>query len=279
MLRLPHNIAEEYRIKCDRHPKHRLAFFCETCKEPICTICRTDGHYGSGHPCIPLLQAYSFQKQHLTQLTETKLLPKREELLTQMQLLKENEAKISAARTKIEMEIRKHYQHMIQRLTDQESSRISILQTDIQNIQKELSMIDQHESSIKKYSDNTKHMIEFLKNSKDLEHFIEINANKEVKKTISVDANFVNELNSQQQIIDNYSNHTSKLQAAEEKIRIYEKRMEKLENQKESIEIAAKAEINEWIKLTNKFAAALSERNETSIVDAHAKNQWMRCEN
>ena len=97
MLRLPHNIAEEYRIKCDRHPKHRLAFFCETCKEPICTICRTDGHYGSvktisfsfysvaeGHPCIPLLQAYSFQKQHLTQLTETKLLPKREELLTQV---------------------------------------------------------------------------------------------------------------------------------------------------------------------------------------------------
>jgi len=257
--------------KCSEHPSETLTLFCESCSKCICLICQTKGaHRGVTHACTPIPSMYSQRVSALSTLIDTKLNVKKDTITTQIERLN---ALISSTRNKrleIEIDTRRDFDGILQRLKDEESRKLSILYVDLTTLRSILSEI---EGIIKSTAPSPNGnasaapAIEFLSSYDRLFERASILSNKYIKKDYSavIDADdFPQETKCRREMLMGYSellkDHEVKNTFIDYMLSERKQCLEAIEKQKDNIsemEGATKEEMKHWMELTDRFVSSL----------------------
>lgn len=121
---------------------HRvLTHFNETAGVAIGRL-EVDQHIGMGHVIKPLTESYKARYEKLRALLTTRLLPKREHLISLRRRLQHISADLDAQRHNIERETRSDAEQIIERLRTVESLRQSSIKSEMMNLEGMLSSIE-----------------------------------------------------------------------------------------------------------------------------------------
>ncbi|KAL4433153.1 hypothetical protein ABPG74_010848 [Tetrahymena malaccensis] len=128
---------------CIRH-KLPLKYFCETSEEPVCEQCTIQGpHNNQLHRICNLHDAFNRRAGKLTYSIENNLREKSLLLGAQLHRVEYRIEEIKYITTIIERDIRVEYGGILERLNNAEGVKLSILNHDVENLQKELSKINE----------------------------------------------------------------------------------------------------------------------------------------
>lgn len=120
--------AEE--LKCFKH-KLPLEYYCDSCEDPICKKCLYDSctktHF-SQHKHTTLEDAYRVRVAKLSQIINSSLLIKRDQLQTQINCVDRRLEEIANVKQQVEKETRVEYGQIVERLTSAEGMKSAVLE-------------------------------------------------------------------------------------------------------------------------------------------------------
>jgi len=246
---------------CDLH-NSLISYFCESCEEPICNDCINNGpHNNELHRLTNIEQSYSKRFNGIAFGSYGALMQKRDKLSNQIRSIDFRIEEIKSTSLSIEREIKTEYSGIIDRLKSVGGTKQAVLQHEMSTIQADIEKID---SIVKVLDDFIKgdlknDMTSFLKLYKNLNEHIEFSITKPYKSTIDVLSNDLpRELIEQRNLAHKVVSQEALLKAKDDIIfNLVQENKKVLNNVQNDLDQAAQREIEEWAKLTDKYAQEL----------------------
>lgn len=162
----PKNKGKEKEKVCVYH-KEPLSLFNETCQEPVCEQCITQGPHNSPlYSIVQIDQAYKFKTRELGYLIGESLRAKVDQLRAQEYRVNYRMSEIKAAKSIIEKDIRLEYEGIISRLESAEGQKIALLQHDISVIQRDIARINELAEQFYSLTEKDKDKLDFMLRAK-----------------------------------------------------------------------------------------------------------------
>lgn len=242
------------------HHQQKLMYYCEACEEPICEQCTVTGpHNNQLHRINTLEFAFKSRVMNTHQAIFGSLAPKREQLMVQAQRIDHRLEEIKHVKGMIERDVRSEFGGMLESLRSAEGVKLAVLQNEIANLQRDIDKINDIVNTVNELADEKADPIDFLLRCRHLTDTTEFTVAKPFKTTIEVvPYDLPRDLARQREKIE-------KMKVAQEIIDMKDHLIFELlnrlneEEEKAAADMnkAAQEEINEWSKLTDRFASEL----------------------
>ena len=250
---------------CYHHQQHPLNYYCDTCNEPICNQCQIIGPHNTNYHRITSLQdAYNKRIKYINSQRPL-LINKLNQLNNYNSLINELFEKVGSTKKKIEREIRKDFTQLTEKIKDIEGKRDTILSyeaSQLQNIQNKILDIINYIKDVQE-SKNID-LISFLLQYKNVMNAIRNIIEKPIKEKIdlSMTENYPNDLEERHRILEDYKRIKNELVKRDESL--WKILKEKKEKERENIikeKEKSQNEIEEWVKLSDRYAQELKKYN------------------
>ena len=258
------------------HHNYPLKFFCETCEEPICQECQMIGpHNNKLHKISSIFNSFKKKYSYITQLTKSHLMNKYDMTLNQLSYLDYVTDQVKQVKNSIERDIRSEYCEMLEELNSVEGKKLAVINYESSILQKDLTKMQDIINYINDLNNNeSPDMISFLLRYKQLNDSIEFAIAKPIKQKIEININdFPRKQQENKKKLENYAKLEKLLKLKDDIIwkivndkQEQRKQMQLFEgNMKSSLdkekEMKALTEIEEWAKLSDKYAMELQKYN------------------
>jgi hypothetical protein len=277
------NLLFQYKKNCYHHTSNPLLYYCDTCNEPICIDCKEKGPHNSNlHNVCNIIEIYKKKFFELKNLIETKIKEKFNDNINKINYYNYIGNCIRDYKENIEKNIRKEYNNKIENVNGIFGKKLAIINYESSMLQKDVNIIMEIFNFMNEIKENCD-MVLFLLKYKNINEIIE----NQIAKPEYNNKNLYNEINSNN--FDN-NNLNENVNIENNDILNKYKRYEKLNKIKDEIiwkmlkdnnnninnnnlnnnninlynsEILnkTKMEIEEWAKLSDKFANELSKYN------------------
>jgi palmitoyltransferase len=249
----------EPKRSCIHHQKD-LILYCESCEEPICDQCSTLGpHNNQLHRINNIEGAFRSRAVATHQVISGSMIGKRDQLIGQVHRIDHRLEEIKHVKNVIERDIRGEFGGMIERLKGSEGIKLAVLQHEISHLQRDVDKINDIVNVVNELTGEKGDPIDFLLRSRHLTETIEFTVAKPFKTTIDVvPYDLPRELGEQREKIDK-TKVVQDILAMKDKVIFELIKKYKTEEEKVAAEMnkAAQEEIDEWSKLTDRFASEL----------------------
>ena len=242
-----------------RHHNSLLKYYCETCEELICQECQMLGPHNSKlHKIINIYECFYKKYNYLSNLFHNYISDKYNDYLNQLDYINYLNDEVKNYKNNIERGIRNYYTEMIDNLNLIEGNKLSVVNFNSVNLQKDINMIEDIMNYLNDYNNNGNNdIISFLNNYKQNLNKIEYILSKQINNNIEINVNdFPNEEEENKIKIDEYDKLEELIKLKDE---IIYKMITDNKYDKPPIEINEKTknEITEWAKLSDKYALEL----------------------
>jgi hypothetical protein len=255
-------------LPCGRHPAQELRFFCTTCQVPICVDCRVTGeHQGSMHLALALSEAYASRLAALSGLIASRLHEKRQRILAQLQKLQVRSDEVRHARLRVELDTQVLVEEIVQRLKLAERGRQWLLEQEMEQLRGDLARMEAFVSAALKARSSLSEMAEFLASHRALEETCERLAATVINTEIpaqAVASGLPEELRAMHERARSAEALIARVRELEGEVARCEEERRQLAQQVEAqaqhvreLDAAANQEMQEWIRLTDRFADEL----------------------
>ena len=276
------NLLFQYKKNCYHH-NQPLLYYCDTCNEPICIDCREKGPHNSNlHNVCNIIEIYKKKFYELKNLIEIKIKDKLNESVNKINYYNYIGNCIRDYKENIEKNIRKEFNNKIENVNGIFGKKLAIINYESSMLQKDFNVVIEICNFVNEIKENGD-MILFLLKYKHISEIIE----NQIAKPDYNNKNLYNEINNNNEMINNDKNDVINSFEKNDILNKY-KRYEKLNKIKDEIiwkmlkdnnnnflnnknilsisnntEILnkTKMEIEEWAKLSDKFANELSKYN------------------
>jgi len=259
--------------KCKEHPTESLTLFCESCNKCICTVCHENGSHSQITCSVkPIHSAYASNIASLSQLVDSQMNVKRQSITEQIEHINGLIAVTKEKRLSIEIETRRDFDGILQRLKDEQARKLSILYVDLSTFRNILTEMEQIIQWTKQSPNENQEQreIDFLSQYSSLHERASILSAKFIKKNYSQQQvidycnDFPQEIQCRKQMIGSYNellnDHDVKNQFIDFMLAERTKLTKQIASQNENIaeiENATKQEMKHWMELTDKFVSSL----------------------
>ena len=257
-------ISENSHLKklCYNH-NSPLKYFCETCEEPICQECQILGpHNGKIHKIISIYDSFNKKYNNLSQIINKNIKSKYNQSMNQLQYLDYVSEQVKSYKNNIERGIRKDYTEMLDNLNSIEGKKLAVINYDSVVLQKDINMMQEIMSYLNEMNNNENNdLISFLLKYKQINEMVEYILAKPIKTKIDITLDdFPIEQEENRKKLENYNKLEELCKFKDE---IIWKLLTNNQYNKESNEINEKTknEIQEWAKLSDKYALELQKYN------------------
>lgn len=276
--RRPLNDVTHLRKLCYHH-NNPLKYFCESCEEPICQECQMIGpHNNKLHKIISIFESFKKKYAYLSTLITKNIMQKYEQTMSQISYLNYISEQIKKVKNGIEREIRGEYAELIDELNSIEGKKLAVLNYESSILQKDINKMQEVITYVNELGGSeSPDMISFLLRYKQLNEKIEYSLAKPIKSKVDI-------------TIDDFPRRVEENKKKMDKIMKYEKLLKikddliwKIINDKkesspllmsnhnnlfkdhekeiQEIKEKSKNEIEEWAKLSDKYAMELQKYN------------------
>ena len=240
-----------------------LKYFCETCEEPICQECQILGpHNGKIHKIISIYDSFNKKYNNLNQIVNKNIKSKYNQSMNQLQYLDYLSDQVKNYKNNIERGIRKDYTEMLDNLNSIEGKKLAVINYDSVVLQKDINMMQEIMSYLNEMNNNENNdLISFLLKYKQINEMVEYILAKPIKTKIDITLDdFPIEQEENRKKLENYNKLEELCKFKDE---IIWKLLKNNQYNKESNEINEKTknEIQEWVKLSDKYALELQKYN------------------
>ena len=240
-----------------------LKYFCETCEEPICQECQILGpHNGKIHKIISIYDSFNKKYNNLSQIINKNIKSKYNQSMNQLQYLDYVSEQVKSYKNNIERGIRKDYTEMLDNLNSIEGKKLAVINYDSVVLQKDINMMQEIMSYLNEMNNNENtDLISFLLKYKQINEMVEYILAKPIKTKIDITLDdFPIEQEENRKKLENYKKLEELCKFKDE---IIWKLLTNNQYNKESNEINEKTknEIQEWVKLSDKYALELQKYN------------------
>jgi len=257
-------LNESFHIKkfC-RHHNSLLKYYCETCEELICQECQMLGPHNSKlHKIINIYECFNKKYNYLNNLVHNYINNKYNDYLNQLDYINYLNDEVRNYRNNIERGIRNYYTEMIDNLNLIEGNKLSIINYDSTNLQKDINIIEEIINYLNDYNNNENNdIISFLNNYNQNLNKINYILSKPIKKNIEINLNdFPNEEEENNIKFEEYDKLEELIKLKDEIIykMITDNKYDKPPN---ALNEKTKSEITELAKLSDKYASELQKYN------------------
>ena len=278
------NLLFQYKKNCYHHNTNPLLYYCDTCNEPICIDCKEKGPHNSNlHNVCNIIEIYKKKFYEIKNLIEMKIKDKLNENVNKINYYNYIGNCIRDYKENIEKNIRKEFNNKIENINGIFGKKLAIINYESSMLQKDFNVVIEICNFVNEIKENGD-MILFLLKYKHINEIIE----NQIAKHEYNNNNLYNEINSNNNEINNNNNNNDVITSFEKNDILNKyKRYEKLNKIKDEIiwkmlkdnnnninnnnilnisnntEILnkTKMEIEEWAKLSDKFANELSKYN------------------
>jgi len=242
------------------HHSQPMAFYCDSCQEPVCNTCTVIGpHNTQLHRLISIQAAFRTQSTALKHIMLSTLVPKRDQLAAQIYRLDFRVGEIKQVKTYIERDIRTEFEGMLETLRFMEGTKDVVLRHEVESLRRDIEKINEIIDLFYTYTKEGGDQFEFLTKYAYLKESIQYIMHKDFKRTIDVVANdFPNELPKRRAALEK-ANMFEQLSSFKDKIiqELSVKSSERIDKLREDFEISSAQEMHEWSKLTDHFTSQL----------------------
>ena len=258
------------------HHNAPLKYFCESCEEPICQECQMIGpHNNKLHKIISIFDSFKKKFFYLSSIVNKNLLCKYEATVNQVAYLDYLSEQVKLVKGGIEREIRNYYSEMIDELNSVEGKKLAVINYESSILQKDMNKMNEIINYFNELGSGNADpdMISFLLRFKQLNEMIEIQIAKPIKTNVSVDLNdFPNRIEEQKLKYSKVDKYEKILKLKDDIIwkicndkkinhSDVEEEIEKMkllkDNELNQFKEKSKNEIEEWAKLSDKYAVEL----------------------
>eukprot|EP01083_Nonionella_stella_P064910 169640_1 len=266
--RVPVADATLHRVLCTSHPRERVRYYCETCQCPICQECTVVGqHAGAAHLIVALEQAYRDKIQMLQSIVDSKLLPKKNTIIQQMRALEQAMASMNGAAETIHREILSDAQTIRDRLDSVKASKMATLEVDTNNLRADLRRISDFSAEMISAKSSARDLYAFLMRATELAEGAKRLAARPVKREINVTTDdFPKETRDRLEKLERYEQLRSLIKAKDDMLWFLLSERDRFQSQErvqvkhiKDLDRATNDEMQQWIKLTERFSGALQE--------------------
>jgi len=209
---------------------------------------------------VSLDEAFRVRSQWTNNIIKSSLIDKREKLVDQLKIIDARIEEIKNNRNKIEREVKKDYNSIIEKLKNQEGGKVAILIHDMNEIQKDIDRIDYIATTTGELMNNNR-VHEFLLNFKDFHQTIEYAVTKPFKDIVDIKADdFVNEIEERTIKLSDYEKLQKELSLKDEIIyKLIEENNKNVSKTFEEVKLSTENEINEWMQLCDNYKYELNQ--------------------
>ena len=278
------NLLFQYKKNCYHHNTNPLLYYCDTCNEPICIDCKEKGPHNSNlHNVCNIIEIYKKKFYEIKNLIEMKIKDKLNENVNKINYYNYIGNCIRDYKENIEKNIRKEFNNKIENINGIFGKKLAIINYESSMLQKDFNVVIEICNFVNEIKENGD-MILFLLKYKHINEIIE----NQIAKPEYNNNNLYNEINSNNNEINSNNNNNDVITSFEKNDILNKyKRYEKLNKIKDEIiwkmlkdnnnninnnnilnisnntEILnkTKMEIEEWAKLSDKFANELNKYN------------------
>ena len=244
------------------HHNSPLKFFCETCEEPICQECQMIGPHNSKlHKIISIYDSFHKKYNYLNQMINRNIKSKYAQSMNQLQYLDYVTEQVKNYKNNIERGIRKDFSEMIDNLDSIEGKKLAVINYDSAILQKDINMMQEIMNYLNEMNNNENNdMIAFLLRYKQINEMIEYILAKPVKTKIDITLDdFPREQEENRKKLENYKKLEELCKLKDEII--WKMLTDNKYNKPNEINEKIKNEIEEWVKLSDKYALELQKYN------------------
>lgn len=211
------------------------------------------------HKIVTLDDAYRQKVGHLSQVINGSLLGKRDQLLAQIYRINYRAEEIKHVKTVIERDARAEYGGIIERLRSAEGKKVAVLQHEMGEIQRDVDRIAEILQTFSELTREDADPVNFMLRSRVINENIEYMLAKPFKVMIDVyPYDLPRELAELRKSLERHKVLEEILKFKDEVIwKLYEEKRQAERKAVEELDKAAQEEMNEWAKLTDKFADEL----------------------